>query len=140
MKFIKKGYYYFFYKIYNSIEYTSELSGGKFLSTFKTSIVMIALEFWFAISILNYYNIFINRNLHFSKTVYIGIALILSLISYITIDYNDTWKRYKKEFDDLPDSKSKIGTVIVFGIIIFVIANFIYSLYLMSQIDWSQYQ
>ncbi|MCD0467648.1 hypothetical protein [Flavobacterium sp. ENC] len=28
MKFIKKSYYYFFYKIYRSIEYTSKSFGG----------------------------------------------------------------------------------------------------------------
>lgn len=140
MEFIKKSYYYFFYKVFKSIEYTSDLSGGKFFSAFKASIVLIALEFWLTIAILNYYNIFIDRHVHFPKSYYVGIALFFSFLSYITIDYNDVWKYYNRKFDKLPKQKNKIGSWIVFLIIIFIITFFIYSIYLMSQIDWSQYK
>jgi hypothetical protein len=137
---IKQAYYYFFYIIYKSIEYTSELAGGKFYTAFKTSVVMIALEFWFTITLLNYYNIFVDRNIHFPKVIYIAIALFFSILSYITIDHNDTWKKYNSEFSKLPNSsKNNIGKIMVWGIVLFIVINFIYSIYLMSLIDWSQY-
>ncbi|MCJ7932441.1 MAG: hypothetical protein MUW56_02090 [Chryseobacterium sp.] len=96
---------------------------------------MIALEFWFTITLLNYYNIFVNRNIHFSKSVYISIALFFVILSYFSIDYEEIWKKYNKEFDQLPKSKNRIGSWIVFGIILFIIGNFVYSIYLMSQIN-----
>jgi len=137
MQKIKRFYYYFFYKIYISIEYSSRLSGGSFFSVFKTSIVMIALEFWFTITFLNYYNMFIDKSIHFSKIIYIGIAVFFSILSYITIDYNDTWKKYNIEFNNLSKRRDKIGTIIVFGLVLFIVINFIFSIYLMSQINWN---
>lgn len=140
METLKKIYYYFFYKIYCSVEYTSELSGGKFLSAFKASLVMIALEIWSTVSILNFYNIIFNRYMNIPKSIYIGIVLLFSIISYFTFDYTDVWKSYNKKFDKLPKKKNILGGWIVFGFVLFIITNLVFSFYLMSQIDWSQYR
>jgi len=137
---IKKLYYYFFYKIYKTIDYTSDASGGKFMTSFKTGIVIIALEFWLTIAILNYYNVFFDKTINFSKGVYVIIALFFSVLSYITIDYNKVWKSYYVEFDKLPTKKNKAGGWVVFGISAFIIAFFVYSIYLMSQINWILYR
>ena len=64
MEKLKFYYLYFYYKIYNSIEYTSKLLGGAFLSEMKAGIVLIALEFWLVLSTYNYYTVITNNNLH----------------------------------------------------------------------------
>jgi hypothetical protein len=142
MKFIKKSYYYFFYKIYRSIEYTSELSGGKFLTLFKAGVVMIALEIWILISISAYYAIYKKISLELSLSmpiIYIPLLIIVAF-NYFTLDYKDNWKKYNTEFANYSKKKNRIGGWIVFGIIVLIMANLIYSFYLMSEIDWSKYR
>jgi hypothetical protein len=141
MKFIKKSYYYFFYKIYRSIEYTSELSGGKFLTSFKAGAVMIALEIWILVSLGAYYAIYTKTFIELSISMPIAyLPLLIIAFNYLTIEYKDNWKQYNIEFANYSKKKDQIGGWIVFGIILFIICNFIFSFYLMSQIDWSKYK
>jgi len=139
---MKKAYYYFFYKVYRSIEYTSELSGGKFLTFFKAGLVMIALEGLLLMSIGAYYASFTKMAIELSLSmpvVYIPLLIIFGF-NYFTLDYAGTWKEYNNKFDKLPPKRNKIGGWIVFGIIVLIIVNLIYSFYLMSQVHWSKYQ
>lgn len=140
MKKIKKYYHYFYYKMYRSIKYTSEELGGAFLTDLKAGISLGALEFWLIISFFNYYNIFIDRNINFSKNIYIMIGLFLALIKYLMFVQTDEWKDYFKEFDALPKEVNKKGGWIVFGITVFIMLNLVFSFYLMMQIDWSKYR
>jgi hypothetical protein len=142
MKFIKKSYYYFFYKIYRSIEYTSELSGGKFLTFYKTGLVMLALETWIFFSLLAYYKIYtkISIQLLISMPIIYIPAIIIYAFNYFTLDYKDNWRQFNAEFANYSKRKNRIGGWIVFGIILIIVSNLIYSFYLMSQIDWSQYR
>lgn len=141
MKFIKKSYF-FFYKIYRSIEYTSGLSGGKFLVLFKAGIVMIALEIWILVSLANYYAIYTKtlKELSISMPVVYIPGLIIFAFNVFTLDYKDNWKKYNTEFANYSKRKNRIGGWIVFGIIVLIISNLIFSFYLMSEIDWSQYR
>lgn len=139
---IKKAYYYFFYKIYKSIEYTSEELGGAFWTDFKAGLAIAALEIWLLLSIGNYFSVVTKKNEELSITmpvVYIPV-LILFILNYFSFMHNDKWKEYNRKFDQLPKSTNIIGTWIVVGIIVFIIGNLIYSFYLMSQIDWSLYR
>ncbi|KPE51058.1 hypothetical protein [Chryseobacterium indologenes] len=139
---MKRAYYYFFTEIYKSVEYTSDLLGGKFLTSFKASIVMVALETWWLMSLGAYYSIHTKTAIELSISmpiIYIPLIIII-LFNYLTIDYNSAWKKYNSDFDNLPKNKNRIGSWLVLGIVIFIILNFIYSIYLMSQIDWSQYR
>ncbi|MRX42071.1 hypothetical protein GJU43_22580 [Flavobacterium sp. LC2016-23] len=142
MKFIKKSYYYFFYRIYRSIEYTSELSGGKFLTFHKASLVVLALEAWVFFSFMAYYRIFTKTSiqLSFSMPIIYVPAIIIYVFNYFTLDYKDNWKQFNVEFANYSKRKNRIGGWIVFGIILLIISNFIFSFYLISQVDWSQYR
>lgn len=135
MEKLKFYYLYFYYKIYNSIEYTSKLLGGAFLSEMKAGIVLIALEFWVVLSIYNYYTIITNNNLHLSinkPIVFIPIFIIVSLKIYFFTD-TKKWKIYKKDFDGLPSTYNKKGSIIVTTISLLIIANLIFSFYLLSR-------
>ncbi|ROH97952.1 hypothetical protein [Chryseobacterium daecheongense] len=139
---IKKAYYYFFYKIYKSIEYTSDELGGKFWSDWKASLVLDVLFYFIITSLFIYYKIFFNRYIHLSESNFDIFLIIIPIIlfNYFIFHHKYQWKNIVKEFDRLPREKNLLGGWIVFGIILFIIANLIFSFYLMSQIDWVQYR
>lgn len=142
MKFINKSYYYFFYRIYRSIEYTSELSGGKFLTEYKAGLVMLALETWILLSLGAYYVIYTKNFIELTISmpiVYIP-AVIVYAFNYLTIHYKDRWNKYNVEFANYSKRKNRIGGWIVFGIILLIISNLIYAFYLMGEVDWSKYR
>lgn len=139
---IRKAYCYFFFKIYRSIEYPSELSGGKFLTSVKAGVVIVALEIWILMSIGAYYSYFTKTAVELSLSmpiVYIPLLIILGF-NYFTLDYTDIWKDYVKDFEKITPRKNRKGGWIVFGIVLFVIANLVCAFYLMSQIDWRQFR
>lgn len=141
MRRIKRHYYYFYYKWYRLVEYTSTELGGAFLTDFKAGIAIIALQIWFVVSFFNYYNIFIDRHINFSKDTYITIGLIMAFLNTLLLSFvRDKWKEYFKEFDSFPKEKQRKGSWIVFGISAFIVLNLIFSFYLMMHIDWDQYK
>ncbi|MBW1654741.1 hypothetical protein [Flavobacterium quisquiliarum] len=142
MKSIKKSYYYFFYKIYHSIWYTSKAFGGETLVSSKAGLVMLALELWILISLGAYYAVYTKTftELTITKPIAYIPVIVLFAFNYFTLDYKDKWKQYNNEFDNYSKRKNCIAGWIVFGIIVLIITNFTYSLYLMSEIDWSKYR
>lgn len=132
---IKKAYYYFFYKIYKSIEYTSELVGGAFWTDFKTVLVIGTLEIWFLASGLIYYSLIQNTKLNITLTnpiVLIPLMLIF-ILNYLMFIHTDVWKEYNAEFDKLPKDTNRKGRIIVWSIIIFITLNFFGSAFLLQK-------
>lgn len=135
MRIFEKMYHYFFYKIYKSIEYTSELSGGKFLSAFKTSLVMITLEIWILLSLGIYYTIITKIKIELSISmpiIYIPLIIIIS-IDYFIFHNKNQWKNIILKFDKLPKKRNIIGGWIVCGVVVLIITNLIFSFYLFYQ-------
>jgi len=131
---IKKLYYYFFYKIYRFVQYISA-PFGEFLNNFKAGLVLIVLQIWTFISIINYYSLITGNKVELSFStpiLYIPFIIILG-VNYYTLDYIDIWKNYNREFDQLPEKKNRIGSWIVFLVVIISITNFIYSFYCLDQ-------
>lgn len=128
-------YHYFFYKIYKSIEYTSELSGGKFLSAFKASLVMITLEIWILLSLGIYYTIIAKIKIELSISmpiIYIPLIIIIS-IDYFIFHNKNQWKNIILKFDKLTKKRNIIGGWIVCGVVVLIITNLIFSFYLFYQ-------
>jgi hypothetical protein len=134
MKTIKTGYYYLFYKLYKWV------GEDNWWGDWKAGLSIIALEIWFFLSILNYYNILIDRYFTPSNTALIIIGIIIIGFNSYFFVYLDVWKDYIKEFDQLPKRKNKIGGWVVFGVLMLIIANMVFAFYQMSLIDWSQYR
>ena len=133
MKKLVRYYYYMFYKIYKFIEYTSEQMGGVFWTDFKAGIVMIALEIWMWMSLFNYYTAITNIKLNLSfeePIIYIPFTIIIGFAIYFFNSPNK-WKLYFEKFDKLPKRKNRTGGWIVFGIIVLVVTNLIFSFYLL---------
>jgi len=137
MKKIKRAYYYFFYKTYKSIEYTSEQFGGAFWTDFKAGLAIIALEIWFILSLLNYYTIFTKVwfSLSLKKPIIFIPLLFIITINYLAFVHTDKWKEYNKEFNNLPKKINRKGGWIVFGISSFIVINMIFSFYLLYRMN-----
>lgn len=103
---------------------------------------MLALEAWIFFSLLAYYKIYtkISIQLLISMPIIYIPAIIIYAFNYFTLDYKDNWRQFNAEFANYSKRKNRIGGWIVFGIILIIVSNLIYSFYLMSQIDWSQYR
>ena len=128
-------YYYYHYKIYSSIEYTSKLFGGAFLTDLKTAIVICVFEIWTVVSVFNYYTSFTGNILKLSidkPLVLIPVLIIVGSKYFLFLD-KGKWLPYHREFKLWPSGKNKIGSFLVFIISIFIITNLIWSFYLLSR-------
>lgn len=131
---IKKLYYYFFYKICKSIIYSSA-PFGNFLINFKAGFVLIVLQIWSFLSIINYYTFLTGNPVELSISMpimYVPLIVIIGF-NYYTLDYLDSWKKYNQEFDQLPKNKNRIGSWIAALIVLIIIMNFIFSFYCLDQ-------
>ncbi|UWX62173.1 hypothetical protein N0B40_07740 [Chryseobacterium oranimense] len=135
MEKIKKAYYYLFYKIYKSIEYTSELVGGAFWTDFKAGLVILTLELWIIGSFLNYYSIINDKKLNIEtiSPILLISLIFFSIINYLAFMHTDIWKTYNKEFDKLSEKENQKGTTIVWVIAICITVNFFGSVYLLQK-------
>jgi hypothetical protein len=104
---IVKAYYYLFYKLYK-ISMTGAI---KSLSKFYASIGILGLQIWFAISLYNYYTVFINRyaTLEVTSVKTIVFLLLVLIFDYCSFIYTDKWKDYVAEFDQWPKRRNIIA-------------------------------
>lgn len=126
-----KAYYYLFYKLYKFWEF---VSFPKFWSDFKAIVSIGALEMWLIASLINYYRIYVEKNIMtFSLSFYIGLALLIAGLKYFLFINKDTWKEYNAEFEKLPRYKNIVGGIVVWIIIISIIVAFFRSAYLLQK-------
>ena len=136
----KKVYQYLFYKLYKFYDVDSIWLGAKRWTDWKASFSLLVLEFWLLISFYNYYDVFTEKDFSsYSKNIIsLATLLILVIIKYFVFEQRNRWKEYIIEFDKWPKKKNKIGTIMVWMLVLFIMANFIFSFYLISQIDWKK--
>lgn len=127
---LKKAYYYFYYQLYKFTNPTSI-----FPRQFRATLYLGTLLIFIGASGLYFYGTFIQPGFQigdgkWSVILYIG---IVCLPNFFMFEYKDQWKDIVSEFDKLPKKTNQIGRLIVWSIIILIIANFIFSIYLMDQ-------
>lgn len=125
-----KAYYYFFYHLYKFWEW---ISYPKFWSDFKAGVSMGVLEMWIISGLINYYRIYINQEMIFSRNFYIGMVVFVLGLNYLSFIHTDKWKEYNAEFDKLPRYKNIICGIIIWIIIISIIIGFWTSAYLLQK-------
>lgn len=60
--------------------------------------------------------------------------LIIYVVNHFAFIHNKKWQKYNHEFDKFSVRKNKTGTLIIVGMIIFVVINFGFSVYIMRQV------
>lgn len=128
---IKKAYYYLFYKIYKSLDTTTNV---KFLIDWKTEFVIDILGIIIGFSLLNFYTVFSGNSFDLSenKILLIVYLVLIAIPNYLIFHHKNQWKNIIREFDKLPNRKNKKGGFIVWSFILLIIANFIFSFYLLA--------
>jgi hypothetical protein len=125
---IKKAYYYLFYKFYK----LAKVSPSIFPSDFVAILCLFWIELILLFDLKMYYRRFIDPNDDFvivSLQTLIPVA-ILFLMKYFAFIQNTKWKKFVKEFDQLPVGKNDRGTLLTIGIVIFVFGNLMLAVYL----------
>ena len=125
---LKKGYYYLFYKFYNLAENSPAILPSDFIA----ACIISWLEIIFLVTFKFYYREFIDPNDTFIFLSFQTIVplTIIFLIKYFAFIRDETWKKYVKEFDQLSEDENDKGTIIVGGIVMFIIGNLILATYL----------
>jgi hypothetical protein len=138
MKTLKTGYEYLFCFFYNSVNKVK----GNILVQFKALFMVLGLEILFISSFFCYgIDIFKFDVPQKPNTLFILMFIVpLVGLKLWFFERNENWKAYLLEFNALPEQRQKKWKLIMRAIVFFVIANFIFSFYLMSQIDWKQYR
>jgi hypothetical protein len=122
----KKLYFYLFYKLYKFWDF---VSFPKIWTDAKAVLTITVLELSFIYTTIIYYKLFINPNSHFGE----GVAMIfLPTISIATINfyifiYSDKSKEIVREFEKWPEKKNDFGTMIVWGVVIFIVGNLVFA-------------
>jgi hypothetical protein len=131
---IKQLYGYFFYTLYRIWFKIDKAFGatGPFPTKMKVLVCMFGIEVWLVFSIALYFGYLFNIHPHIAFFSFVGLApfVILLVMKWFIFEKDDQWKNYIREFDNWPKKKNRTGRWIVIIAIIFIIFNFIYSLYL----------
>ena len=127
---LKKAYYYFYYQLYKSTN-----SNSIFSHQFRAGLYLDVLFIFVGFSGLNIYGTFIEPGFKIGDgkwcvILYIGAVCIPN---YFIFEHKGQWKDIVKGFDKLPKRTNQIGCFIVWSVIVLIIANFIFSIYLMDQ-------
>lgn len=136
MKKLKRAYFYLFYTFYKWYE----SSYFVWASDWKAGISVMLIEVWLVLSIVIYYNVLIDRYFQLDRDVFMSLVFAIVIINTKIFTFSDEWKKYVREFDKLPKNINRKWRIITWGVVFLLIINLIFSFYLMSLIDWSQYR
>lgn len=129
---LQKGYYYVFYKFY---KFAKE-SHSVFPSDFVATLFITILEVLSLFSLKIYYKYFHRDDtLTFLSFEVVVPLVVIFLINHFAFISNNKWKKYVLEFDKLSKNQNLQGSRIVGAVIILIIVNLGYSLYLIGIIN-----
>lgn len=133
-----KLYQYFFYKLYRFYESSTY---SRWWSDWKAYITMLALSIWLYCAIDTCYHYFFNVPMVSSDDIIdLGMlifALIVSVVNWYLFVYQSKWKTIVEEFDKLSIKENRIGSIIVWVVIISIIIFYwFYSIPLLGKIKY----
>ena len=130
---MKRAYHYLFYKLYKF----SEAAPSRWMSDWKAELAIDVLELFLVFTVFDFYTIYTKKIVNLENTGLCALLYIsiIALPNYFIFHHKDQWKHYVQEFDKWPKSKNRIGTLIVWSIIILIITTFFISLYLVEPIN-----
>lgn len=128
--FLKKSYYYFYYKLYKSTNPSSLLP-----RQFRAILYLDVLFIFAGLSLVYLYGTFFNPNFNLGngKWLIVLYIAIICIPNYLIFEHNDQWKEIVDTFDKLPKKTNQIGGFITWSIVVIIILNLIFSIYLMAR-------
>lgn len=133
MKGIKLAYDYLFFTFYRFWE----KAPSKWWSDWKAVISISFLKIFALLSIYGMvmYKLKINL-LPESGTLPIIIAVIIFGVNYFYFLRQERWRNKIDRFDTISSFRDKIGVLIVITLVVFLVALLIFTVYLISTVDW----
>ena len=129
-------YDYVYYKIYKVMDNEVFHWGA----SWRASAVLLGLFVILLISLDLYYELITGNYLFPTGYEILVSAGILYIVDYFILYSKKQWKAVIEKYDAWPTKKNFRGTLIVWGAIILVIANFLLAIHLYDKVDWTQYQ
>lgn len=129
---IRKAYCYLFYKLYKF----SEAAQSRWLSDWKAELVIDVLWVFIALSGLVYYTVFTKQVINLGNGRFAAILgiILICIPNYFIFHHRDQWKKIIPAFDKLPKRTNRMGSWMVFAVILIIVINLIFSFYLMSRL------
>lgn len=128
---VYKYLFYFFYRSINNVK-------GNILIKPKAIFMLLILKMILFSIIFVYYSDYTRNFINLSDKInYIYTALILlTVFTFWYFERKNNWRMCILEFDKWPEKKRKKWDLFIKLFIFFVFANFVFSFYIMSEIDW----
>ena len=129
---IEKAYYYLFYKLYKFADWSPSI----FPSDVVAILIIVYLELSTLASFKIYYKFFHRTDMMeiFSYQTLVPFSIVM-FINYFAFLHTERWKDFNCEFKKWPRDKNLKGTLAVLGVIIIILTNNIFSLYLIGIIN-----
>ncbi len=133
MKEVKLAYDYLFFTFYRFWE----KAPSRWLSNWKAVISISVLNIFALLSIYGIvmYKLRINL-LPNSVTLPIIIAIIIFGVNYFYFLRQNRWRNKIDKFDAINSFRDKTGILIIISLVVFLVAFLVYSVYLISTVDW----
>ena len=131
---VKRAYKYTFYKLYRFYE----AAPSRWMSDWKASVSLMALEIWTLLSLVNYISVYTRKGFsdNFFLSLFIPFLIFSTIHKFFTFEHRNRWRIYVNKFSRIPKKENSTGTYIVWICICLLIGNLIFSFYLLSKVDW----
>ncbi len=134
---IEKAYDYIFYTFYRFWE----KAPSKWWSEWKS---ILTISFFTIFILLSFYGLILYQYkidlLPKSKFSPIIMGVMVYILNHYYFLYKSRWKKKIDKFKYLNNTKDRIGISLIIVISIVVLASFIYSIYLVSTVNWQNLQ
>jgi len=136
---MKKYYYLLFYEIYKFFKSTSDHGWSAWkafvIISCAQALLIVEIDVWCDI-------IFREKNIQFLNTyiIVIPLSIILAVVNYYPLLYNEHWRQYEDEFNSYSKQKRSLIGLFVFLFLTVIVMGLIFAFYQMSLIDWSKYR
>ncbi len=134
---IEKAYDYTFYTFYRFWE----KAPSKWWSEWKS---ILTISFFSIFILLSFYGLILY---HYkldlfpkSKLSPIVLGILIYFFNYYYFLYKRKWEQKIERFNELSKVKDRFGILLIVIISVMVLASFIYSIYLVSTVDWQNLQ
>lgn len=126
-----RKYYYLFYTFFTLFEKAFPHKTAS--NHYRAIMIILMLELWLLFALLNLRDVFVGEtSIRFSSPELLAPLLLIIGLNAVVFIFNDNWKRYNKQFENLPVGQNDQGLRIVLGLSIFIICLLVISIFLHS--------
>lgn len=110
------------------------------LHEWKALLAICVMECYLVLNIPFIAEVLLHRPILTGNQWIMALPLAIGLVgaNYLALIHNGRWKRYESEFKSYSGRTNLIGSLIILGAMVVVLASLIVTFYAMSQLQWRQ--